>query len=370
MVSKEFFAALDALEKEKNIKKEYFIEALETGLTAAYKKTYGEAKSAEVKLFPEKNMIKIYSYKTVVEEVADADKEISLADAKAIKRTYKVGDVVSQEENPKEFGRIPSQTVKHVIMQKLKEATRAQEYSILSDKEGTLISAIIMREENGAYYLNMGGMDAEGVLNEKEVIPGERLTVGSRIKVYVRKIVESTRGTQIQVSRTNPNFVKRLFELDVPEIQNGDVIINSIAREAGYRTKIAVSSTNPQCDPVGACVGNKGSRVNSIVSEISGEKIDIIPYSDDPSEFIANALSPAKVISVTIDELAKSSVVIVPNDKLSLAIGKDGLNVRLAVKLTGWKMDVKSEANAQEKPTEEISEIQADDADLFGDISD
>ncbi len=369
MVSKEFFAALDALEQEKNIKREYFIEALEAGLTAAYKKTYGEAKSAEVKLFPEKNMIKIYSYKTVVEEVTDPDKEISLADAKAIKKSYAIGDVVMQEENPKEFGRIPSQTVKHVIMQKLKEATRAQELSILSDKEGTLISAIIMREENGTYYLNMGGMDAEGVLSEKEVIPGEKLNVGSRIKVYVRRIVESSRGTQIQVSRTNVNFVRRLFELEVPEIQNGDVIIHSISREPGYRTKIAVSSTTPQCDPVGACVGNKGTRVNSIVNELSGEKVDIIPYSEDPSVFIANALSPAKVISVTIDELSKSSVVIVPDDKLSLAIGKDGLNVRLAVKLTGWKMDVKSQSNKDSKTSEpEIATVEADDADLFGDL--
>ena len=255
MVSKDFFAALEALEKEKNIKKEYFIEALEAGLTAAYKKAYGEAKSAEVKLIPEKNTIKIYSYKTVVEVVEDKDKEISLEDAKAIKKSYKVGDVVMQEENTKEFGRIPSQTVKHVIMQKLKEATRAQEFSELSDKEGTLISAIIMREDNGNYYLNMGGMDAEGVLSEKEIIPGERLSVGSRIKVYVRRIADTSRGTQVQVSRTHVNFVRRLFELEVPEIQNGDVEIKSISREPGYRTKIAVSTNNTFCDPVGACVG-------------------------------------------------------------------------------------------------------------------
>ncbi len=346
MISKDFFSALEALEQEKNISKEYFITALEAGLTAAYKKTYGEAKSAEVKLFPDKNTIKIYSYKTVVEVVEDPDKEVSVEEAEQIKKGSKIGDLIMQEENPKEFGRIPSQTVKHVIMQKLKEAMREQELNILSDKEGTIISASIMREENGNYYLNMGGMEAEGILPIREQIPGERLQVGTRIKVYVKNIVDSFKGTQIQVSRTNANFVRRLFELEVPELQNNEIEIVNVAREAGYRSKISVKTNNDDLDPVGACVGNKGMRVNTVVSELNGEKIDIIPYSENLNEYIGNALSPAKAISVEIDEEHKTSRVVVPDDKLSLAIGKDGQNVRLAARLTGWKIDVKSKAQS------------------------
>ena len=373
MVSKDFFQALELLEQEKNISKDYFISALEAGLTAAYKKIYGEAKSAVVKLFPEKHTIKIYSYKTVVEEVADPDKEISLEDAYAIKKSSKIGDQIMQEENPKEFARIPSQTVKHVIMQKVKEAIREQELDILSDKEGTIISAIIMREENGNYYLNMGGMEAEGVLSAKEQIPGERLREGTRTKVYVKNVIDSYKGTQILVSRTNANFVRRLFELEVPEIQNGEVEIMSVSREAGYRSKIAVMSNNPNLDPVGACVGNKGMRVNTIVNELNGEKIDIIPYSDDVSEYIANALSPAKALEVEIDEVNKTSRVVVPDDKLSLAIGANGQNVRLAARLTGWKIDVKSKSQA-DKLKSETAEIEFDDNfnsdTIFDDIED
>lgn len=360
MVSKDFFLALELLEQEKNISKEYFISALEAGLTAAYKKTYGEAKSAVVKLFPEKHTIKIYSYKTVVEEVVDPDKEISLEEAKQIKKSSQVGDQIMQEENPKEFGRIPSQTVKHVIMQKLRECVREHELDILSDKEGTVISASIMREENGNYYLNMGGMEAEGVLSYKEQIPGERLQVGTRIKVYVKNIVDSYKGTQILVSRTHPNFVKRLFELEVPEIQSGEVEIISVAREAGYRTKIAVVANDADIDPVGACVGNRGMRVNTIVNELNGEKIDIIPFSEDIAEFIANSLSPAKALEVEIFDGIKESRVIVPDDKLSLAIGKDGQNVRLAARLTGWKIDVKTKAQA-EKIKSETTDIKVDE---------
>ncbi|MGN1227749.1 MAG: transcription termination factor NusA, partial [Christensenellales bacterium] len=281
MQSKEFFEALRMLEEEKGIKKEYFIEALEAGLTAAYKKLYGEAKSAIVKLNPEKNSIKIYSYKTVVDVVEDADKQISLQDARLIKKSYKVGDEILQEENSKNFGRIPSQTVRHVIMQKLKEAVRAKEFAELSEKENTIITAQIIRRENGYYYLNMGGMEAEGVIAEKDCIPGERLEIQSRVKVYVKRIVESTRGCQIQCTRTNIGFVQKLFELEIPEVQNHEVEIKAISREAGYRTKIAVYSANEYFDAVGACVGNRGMRINNIIKELNGEKIDIIPYSED-----------------------------------------------------------------------------------------
>lgn len=372
MQSKEFFEALRALEEEKGINREYFIEALEAGLTAAYKKLYGEAKSAEVKLIPEKNMIRIYSYKTVVEEVEDADKQISLADAKLIKKSYKVGDEILQEENSKNFGRIPSQTVRHVIMQKMREAIRSKEFGELSQKENKIITAQIIRFENGVYYLNMGGMDAEGIIAEKDCIPGEKLEIHSMVKVFVKRISESTKGCQIQCTRINGAFIEKLFELEIPEIQSGDVEIKAVSREAGYRTKIAVWSRLTDYDAVGACIGNRGMRINAILNEISGEKIDIIAYSEDPKVFIANALSPAEVISLDINEEEKHCVAVVPDNKLSLAIGKDGQNVRLAVKLTGWRIDVKSESQINNKVEEEKSnedEVQGiSDEEIFGDI--
>ncbi len=376
MQSKEFFEALKALEQEKNIKQEFFIEALEAGLTAAYKKIYGEAKRAKVKLNPEKNTIKIYSYKTVVENVEDQEKEISLADAKNIKKSYKIGDEVLQEENSKDFGRVPSSTVKHVILQKLKEASRAQEHSQLSSKEGQIISVQLMRYEknSGNYFFNMGGMEVECVLNEKELIPGERLVISNYVKVYVKKIIDTPRGVQIIASRRHPNFVKRLFESEIPEMQSGEIYVYSVSREAGYRTKIAVATDVKGLDVVGACVGQKGMRLLPIMKEINGEKIDIIPYDSEPTTFISNALSPASTEFVKIDEANKSALAIVPDDKLSLAIGKDGLNVRLAAKLTNWKIDVKSVSQFNGDDTENNSNevnssvVDNDYDDLFGDI--
>ena len=376
MQSKEFFEALKALEQEKNIKQEFFIEALEAGLTAAYKKIYGEAKRAKVKLNPEKNTIKIYSYKTVVENVEDQEKEISLADAKNIKKSYKIGDEVLQEENSKDFGRVPSSTVKHVILQKLKEASRAQEHSQLSSKEGQIISVQLMRYEknSGNYFFNMGGMEVECVLNEKELIPGERLVISNYVKVYVKKIIDTPRGVQIIASRRHPNFVKRLFESEIPEMQSGEIYVYSISREAGYRTKMAVATDVKGLDVVGACVGQKGMRLLPIMKEINGEKIDIIPYDSEPTTFISNALSPASTEFVKIDEANKSALAIVPDDKLSLAIGKDGLNVRLAAKLTNWKIDVKSVSQFNGDDTENNSNevnssvVDNDYDDLFGDI--
>ena len=376
MQSKEFFEALKALELEKNIKQEFFIEALEAGLTAAYKKIYGEAKRAKVKLNPEKNTIKIYSYKTVVENVEDQEKEISLADAKNIKKSYKIGDEVLQEENSKDFGRVPSSTVKHVILQKLKEASRAQEHSQLSSKEGQIISVQLMRYEknSGNYFFNMGGMEVECVLNEKELIPGERLVISNYVKVYVKKIIDTPRGVQIIASRRHPNFVKRLFESEIPEMQSGEIYVYSVSREAGYRTKIAVATDVKGLDVVGACVGQKGMRLLPIMKEINGEKIDIIPYDSEPTTFISNALSPASTEFVKIDEANKSALAIVPDDKLSLAIGKDGLNVRLAAKLTNWKIDVKSVSQFNGDDTENNSNevnssvVDNDYDDLFGDI--
>ena len=383
MVNKDFFIALDLLEKEKNIKKEYFIEALEAALTSAYKKNFGEGKSASVKLVPEKNTIKVYAYKTIVEEVEDPDKEISLDDAKLIKKSYKIGDIVQEEVTPKEFGRIAAQTARQVVMQRLREAERNNTMSELNDKEGELVTGIARRFDGKNFYFDIGAQSTEGVLGERDQIPGEKVEIGSRLKLFVRKIKDDFRGPQVQVTRANAGFVEKLFELEVPEISSGEVKIKSIVREAGYRTKMAVYADNENIDPIGACVGNKGMRVNVIVDELNGEKIDIIPYSDIPEEYIAAALSPARVLSVTIDDLTKSAKVVVPQDKLSLAIGKSGQNVRLAAKLTGWKIDVKAGEVAAKEEEEETSVIEtkakpksvitddtADDdlSDLFSDI--
>ena len=383
MINKDFFAALEDLEQTKNIKKEYFIEALESALTSAYKKNFGEAKSAFVKLNPEKNTIKIYAYKTVVELVDDPDKEISLEDAKLIKKSYKLGDTIQEEVSTKEFGRIAAQTARQVIMQKIREAERVNLMSDLTDKEGEIITGVLRREDNGTFFFEIGQTSTEGVLGPKDQIPGEKLKLGDRVKLYVRKIKEDFRGPQVQVSRTNASFVRKLFELEVPELTNGEVEIKNIVREAGYRTKMAVYASNQNIDPIGACVGNNGMRVNAIVDELNGEKIDIIPYSDIPEEYIAAAISPARAISVEVDELNHSAEVVVPKDKLSLAIGKGGQNVRLAAKLTNWKIDVKPAENNERNNTEDeilvtntekkVKSISVDSSDenlddIFGDI--
>lgn len=337
---------------------------------------YGEAKNALVKLNPEKNTIKIYSYKTVVNEVEDPDKEISLEDARAIKKSYDVGDSVVNEESTKDFGRIAAQTAKQVVMQRLKEIERQMAISELSEKEDELLTTVVKRIDNGNIYVQIAGSHTEGIMTENDQIPGEKFNVGDRIKVYVKKIKESFKGTQVQVSRGNIGFVRKLFELEIPEIASGDVVIKNIARDAGNRTKVAVFSDKPNIDALGACVGNRGVRINTIVSEMNGEKIDLVLYSDDPLEYIARALSPAKVLSVETNESLKASRVVVPDDKLSLAIGKSGQNVRLAARLTGWKIDVKpaSEVEGLEVPQNqdfdhEIVDVEDDD-DIFADLED
>ena len=352
MISKDFFQALEDLESLRKIKKEVFIEALETALTSAYKKNYGEAKSAVVKLNPEKNKIEVYSYKTVVatpEEVTDPDKQILIDDAKLIKKSYKVGDTVQQEENPKDFGRIAVQTAKQVVMQKLREVEREQTLSEVSEKEDELVTTVINRIDGQNVFVELGSNQLEAVMGPLDQIPGEKYYVNQRIKVYVKKVTEDTRGPMLQVSRSNIGFIKKLFELEIPEIANGEVVINSISREAGYRTKIAVSTDNPNVDPIGACIGDNGTRINTIISELNGEKIDIIEYSDDLATFVGRALSPAQVESVQIVGEAQA-VAIVPDDKLSLAIGKSGQNVRLAAKLTHCKIDVKNHSSVEAEP--------------------
>lgn len=348
MVNKDFFLALEDLEREKKINKEFFIEALESALTSAYKKNFGEAKSASVKLNPEKNTIKVYGYKTIVDEVTDPDKEINLQDAKKIKKSYKVGDVIMEEVTPKEFGRIAAQIAKQVVLQKLREAEHQVAMNELSEKQNELVTGLIRRIEAGTVYVEIPGSKTEGVMQESDQIPGENYAIGDRIKVYVKNIKDSTKSTYVQVSRSNVGFVKRLFELEVPEIKTGEIEVKNITREAGYRTKMSVSCRNPNIDVVGACVGNKGMRINAIVNELNGEKIDIIEYSDNPLEYIARALSPAKVTTVYALDGTNYARAVVPDDKLSLAIGKSGQNVRLAVRLTGWKIDVKSESVARQ----------------------
>ena len=348
MINKEFFAALEDLEREKGIPKEIFIEALRNALMSALKKqTVNLGGEVELKILPEKNLIEFFSVRTVVEEVLDKETEISLEDARAIKKSYKVGDKVSEKFVPKEdFSRIAAQTAKQVIMQKLHETERDAAMSEFSDKEGELVVGTVRKIDLKNIYIELGKGQVEGLLMPSDQVPGETYNVNDKIKVFVRRVKSGFKGAQVLVSRSAAGLVRKLFEEEVPEIKQGTVVIKEISREAGARTKIAIYSEDARVDAIGACVGNKGARVNAIVEELHGEKIDIIPWSENPLEFIAKALSPAKVISVTQLEGERTAMAVVPDDKLSLAIGKDGQNARLAVKLTGWKIDVKSETAA------------------------
>lgn len=347
MTNKDFFAALDALEKEKGISKEYFLDALQTALATAYKRNFGEVRPVEVVIDESKYSIDMYAYRTIVSEVENPDSEIALQDAKLIKKTSKLGDKLKQKITPKEFGRIAASTAKQVITQRLREKEKDSAYGEFNSKVDTLMTGIVTRIDAGSVYIEFPGTNTEGVMAPFDQVASEKYNVGDRLKVHVKKLRETNYGVQAICSRSNAGFVKKLFELEVPEIQDGVVEIVNIVREVGYRTKIAINSKDPNVDALGACVGAKGVRVNSIVFQLGGEKIDIIVYSDDPFEYIARALSPAKVISVEIDEITKSARVIVPDDKLSLAIGKGGQNVRLAARLTNWKIDVKSESKAR-----------------------
>lgn len=346
MISKDFFSALNDLEEQKNINKEEFVQILEAALTSAYKKNFGEAMSAFVKLIPEKNTIKLYAYKSVVEEVEDSEKQISVEEANAgySRAKYKVGDLITQEVVPKEeFGRIAAQTAKHIIMQRIHETEKEKILQEMNGKENEIITGIISRKDERNVYVEINNSGLYGVLGNYDQIPNEKYVVGDKIKVYVKQIKDTSFGPQICLSRKAPGYVRRMLEIEVPEIERGEVIIKSIAREAGLRTKIAVASINGTIDPVGACIGNKGARINTLTAELNGEKIDVIEYSEDPFIYIARALSPATVASVEIDELNHSAKAIVDKDKLSLAIGTNGHNVRLAAKLTGYKIDVKTE---------------------------
>ncbi|HIU06263.1 MAG TPA: transcription termination/antitermination protein NusA [Candidatus Onthoplasma faecigallinarum] len=373
MINKDFFEALKDLEAEKGIKQDVFIAALEQALTAAYKKNSGMAKNAQVRLLPEKNTIKIYSYRTVVDNVEDEEKEISLEDAKQIKHSYKIGDLVMQEESTKDFNRIAVQTAKQVITQKIKEIEKQSIYKDIAEKEGKLIVANVKRIDVDNVYLEIGGTTLEGLLTKKDMLPNDNFKPGDKVKVYVRHIKDDFKGTVVQVTRTHPNFVRLLLEMEVPELNNGEVTIVGLVREAGLRTKIAVSTTVPNLDPVGACIGNKGSRINAVINELNGEKIDIINYSENPADYIVAALSPAEVSEITVDTAAGIANVLVPENKLSLAIGKGGHNVRLAAKLTGYKIDVKptTQTVVNTKSNDVVSTGNANiiiDDDFFSDI--
>ena len=337
MISKEFFQALMELEKERKISQEMFISTMEAGLSSAYKKETGLNRGIDIQLNPSKFTIRVFAYREVVEEVEDPEKQISLEDARKVKEIYNIGDhFIDDELSPKMFSRIAAQTAKQVIMQRLNDERKNQVLSEMNEKEGEIVTAIIRRVEKDNVYLEISGSQMEGIMMKNDQIRGERYDINAIIKVYVKSVRSSDRGNpQVMVSRACTGFVKRLFEMEVPEIRSGLVTIKKIVREAGYRTKMAVTSD------VGSCVGPRGMRINNIVHELGGEKIDVIEWCSDISEFIARALSPAKAMMVQINEEDKKAIAIVPDDKLSLAIGKAGQNVRLAAKLTDWKIDVK-----------------------------
>ncbi len=345
-MNKELLEALDILEKEKNISKPVMLEAIENSLITACKNHFGKADNIKVNINAETCDFAVLAEKEVVEQVEDPLMEISLAEAKMIAPRYELGDIVQIPVESKSFGRIATQNAKNVILQKIREEERKSLYEDWYSKEKDIVQGVVQRYMKRNVSINLGKTDA--ILNESEQVKGEIFQPTERIKVYVLEVKDTPKGPRISVSRTHPDLVKRLFELEVAEVREGIVEIKSIAREPGSRTKIAVKSNDPNVDPVGACVGLNGARVNAVVSELRGEKIDIINWDDTPAYLIENALSPAKVICVVADEEAKEAQVIVPDNQLSLAIGKEGQNARLSAKLTGFKIDIKSETQAKE----------------------
>ncbi|WP_042393841.1 transcription termination factor NusA [Clostridium saudiense] len=359
-MNQEFIGALKEIVKDKGISEDLLFTTIEDALVAAYKKNYAgptsSAQNVKVTIDRESGEIHVYSQKVVVEEVFDNVTEIGLEEAQEIKPTYDLDDIVDFEVTPKNFGRVAAQLAKGVVTQRIREAERSIIYGEYKEKEYDIITGTVLREDKGNVFVNIGKL--ETAIGPNEQIPREKYKFNEKIKLYVVEVKNTPKGAQIIVSRTHPGLVKRLFELEVPEIYEGVVEIKSISREAGSRSKIAVISHDENVDPMGACVGPKGSRVQNIVNELKGEKIDIIKWSKNPEEFIASSLSPAKVLSVTVDEENKSAKVVVDDNQLSLAIGKEGQNVRLAAKLTNWKIDIKSksQAEAAQEKTETIEE--------------
>lgn len=353
----EFIDALNQIEREKNIKKDVIIEALENSLLTACKKNFGSAQNITVNFDREKGDLKVLAEKEVVDKVEDPELQISLTDAMKYNVNVNPGDKVQIEVTPKDFGRIAAQKAKQLVIQKIREAEKNILYNDYQEKQNELVTGTVQRVVKGMVIVEYDKVEA--ILAENEQVPGEVYTPNQSIKVYVLEVKQGTKSPRVMVSRSHPELVKRLFEREVPEIYNGQVEIKSISREAGSRTKIAVYAKSQEIDPIGACVGHNGIRVNGIVEELNGEKIDIIPWSEDPVEFIAASLSPSKVVKVAVSKEEKSAKVVVPDYQLSLAIGKVGQNVRLAAKLTGYRIDIKSESQdkelnfitAEEEPT-------------------
>lgn len=345
-MNKELIEALNALEKEKEISKEKLLSAIETSLLTACKNHFGKADNFKVTINRETGDFKVIAEKEVVNDVTDDTTQISLADAKMINAKYDIGDMVNIEVKSKDFGRIAIQVAKNVILQTIREEERNVLFDQYSSKEKEVVTGVVQRYVGKNVIINLGKVDA--TLNESEMVRGETFKPNDRVKVYVLEVKNGNKGPKILVSRTHPELVKRLFEAEVAEVRDGTVEIMNVAREAGSRTKIAVWSSNPDVDPVGACVGINGARVNAVVEELGGEKIDIVAWNENAAYLIENALSPAKVVSVIADDEAKTARVVVPDYQLSLAIGKEGQNARLAAKLTGFKIDIKSESQMKE----------------------
>ena len=351
-VNSDFVMAIEELGREKGINPEVLIQAVEDAVVSAYKRNFDGSENVRVELNRETGEFHVYEQRTVVEELSDPKSrtEMTLAQAQAIHPEYQVGDVIENEVFPKDFSRIAVQQAKQIIMQRIREAERTIVYDKYSGRENDIVRGVVQRMERGTVYIDFGKI--EGLLVQNEQIPGEVYRYHERIYVYIVEVKKTTKGPQIMLSRTHPGLIKRLFEMESPEIKDGVVEIKSVAREAGMRSKIAVWSNDENVDAVGACVGHRGARVQAVVDELKGEKIDIIRYSPEPAEFTANALSPAKVVSTRIVESEKLCSVIVPDYQLSLAIGKEGQNARLAAKLTGWKIDIKSESQAAAEEAE------------------
>ena len=375
-MNKEFIMAIEDLEKEKGIAKDLLIEAIESALVSAYKKNYGTSQNVRVNVDRETGDIDVFMRKDIVEEVTDPFEQVSLEEARAFDPEYELNDVIEYQVTPKDFGRIAAQTAKQVVVQRIREAERGMIYDDFINRQSEVVTGIIHRISNETVFINIGR--TEGILAVTEQVRGERYVVNNRLKVFIMDVKKTTKGPQVYLSRSHPGLVKRLFELEVPEIQDGIVEIRSIAREAGSRTKIAVYTEDENVDAVGACVGSRGNRVQAVVDELFDEKIDIITWSEDPRQLISNALSPAKVEQVIINDDGKSATVVVPDYQLSLAIGKEGQNVRLAAKLCGWKIDIKShtqyfpelvegllaEADAEDEAAVIAQELEAADKEL------
>ncbi|NGP44092.1 transcription termination/antitermination protein NusA [Bacillaceae bacterium SIJ1] len=345
-MSSELLDALTVLEKEKGISKDILLEAIEAALISAYKRNFNQAQNVRVDLNEQTGAMKVFARKEIVENVEDPRLEVSLDEARRISPHYEVEDVIELEVTPKDFGRIAAQTAKQVVTQRVREAERGVIFNEFIDREEDIMTGIVQRKDPRFVYVNLGKVEA--MLAPSEQMPNEAYPTHERLKVFLTKVEKTTKGPQIYVSRTHPGLLKRLFELEVPEIYEGIVEIKSVSREAGERSKIAVHAEEADIDPVGSCVGQRGQRVQAIVDELKGEKIDIVRWSEDPVVYVANSLSPSSVLKVIVNEEERATTVIVPDYQLSLAIGKRGQNARLAAKLTGWKIDIKSETDARD----------------------